>query len=320
MLPDEIGTVYFADILALEKAQATIDLGDHAGDGGLTGAGRTREHQVMRAVTDGEPAVLTAQRHCHRTLESGDLVLDLFQTDELAELLLGLGQQDRLALMGLGIDEILFAGFGFGVPGVGASGDAGGGRGVQSYARIGERMLDLGVLRIGGIQILKHLGSGLLVTVVAQIQSLGESTIGRRHFDWATGVFEVGQCRIDHAELGERDAQGDPHRMGCRGVQRLIGDHGSQQRDHIGPPLGPVLHGDGDPPGVEPPRAPRGHGGDQLVGLVVLTLVHECRRVSGSQGSVRAAMRAEVVVCSPTLGSVSACSISAFSGLAAYRS
>ncbi|SKW38714.1 Uncharacterised protein [Mycobacteroides abscessus subsp. abscessus] len=42
--------------------------------------------------------------------------------------------------------------------------------------------------------------------------------------------------------------------------------------------------------------------------------------VSGSQGSVRAAMRAEVVVCSPTLGSVSACSISAFSGLAAYRS
>lgn len=31
MLPDEIGTVYFADILALEKAQATMNLGDHAG-------------------------------------------------------------------------------------------------------------------------------------------------------------------------------------------------------------------------------------------------------------------------------------------------
>ena len=193
--------------------------------------------------------------------------------------MLGLGQQDRLALVSLRIDEILFGGLGFGIPGIGTGSDARGGRGVQTHTWIGERMLDLGVLRIGRVQILEHLGRGLFVTVVAQVERLGQRAVGGCHFDGTTGVFEVGEGGIDHAELGEGNPQGDPYGVGRGGVQGRIGDNGGQQRDDVGPTLGPVLHGDSGPAGVEPSGAPLGHGVDQLGSFDVVALVHEGRRI-----------------------------------------
>ena len=121
VLADEVGAVHLADGLLPQKAQAAVDLGDDAGDRGLTGSGRTREHQVVGALGDGQPALLAPQRHRHRALQPRDLILDLFEADELGELSLGLDQQVGLALLGARIDEIGFAGFGGRIPRVGCA-------------------------------------------------------------------------------------------------------------------------------------------------------------------------------------------------------
>lgn len=65
MLADEVGAMDLADVLPLQQAKAAIDLGDHPGNGGLAGPGRSRKHQVVRALGDREPTLLADQFHGH---------------------------------------------------------------------------------------------------------------------------------------------------------------------------------------------------------------------------------------------------------------
>ncbi len=106
MLADEVGAVHFADGLLLQQAEPAVDLGDHAGDGGLTGSRWTGEDQVVGALGYGQPALLAPDRHGHRAFQACDLILDLFEADEFGEFGLGLDEQVRLALLGAGVDEV----------------------------------------------------------------------------------------------------------------------------------------------------------------------------------------------------------------------
>ena len=125
------------------------------------------EHQVVGALGHFQPALLTHQLHCHRALEPRDLILDLLQADELVELTLGLGQQHGLALLGSRVDEIAGLGLGGRVPGVDARVDAVRGGGHDPEAGIRQRLFDLSVFRVGGVQVLQHLAGGVLVAVGA---------------------------------------------------------------------------------------------------------------------------------------------------------
>ena len=73
VLADQVGAVHLAHRLLLQKPEPAVDLGDHAGDRRLTGAGRAGEDQVVGALRDGQTAFLAPDRHGHRALQPGDL-------------------------------------------------------------------------------------------------------------------------------------------------------------------------------------------------------------------------------------------------------
>jgi hypothetical protein len=84
VLADQVGAVDFAHGFLLQQAQPAIDLGHDTGDRRLTGAGWAREHEMVGALRNGQAALLAPNRHGDRTFQPGDLVLDLFEADELA--------------------------------------------------------------------------------------------------------------------------------------------------------------------------------------------------------------------------------------------
>ena len=237
------------------QAQPAIDFGDDAGDGGLAGPGRPGEDQVVRALRYREPALLAHQFHGHRTLQPRHLVLDLLQSDEFGELAFGLMQQDGLAFVGRGIDEIVRVGLGSGIPRIGAGVDPARGGGHDPEAGIGQGLLDLLVLGVGRVQILQDLVCRLLVDVRAQHQRFGQRAVHRRDGDRAVGLLEIRQRRGEHAQPGQRGAEGDLGRVGERLVKLGVVDYRRQQLDDVRPALGAVIDHDRDPAGLAPARA-----------------------------------------------------------------
>ena len=77
-----------------------------------------------------------------------------------------------------------------------------------------KRLFDLFVLRVGRVQILQHLACRVLVDVHAQHERLGQRAVDGRHRDGTLGLLEIGQRRGEHAQPGQRGAQGDLGRVG----------------------------------------------------------------------------------------------------------
>ena len=170
-----------------------------------------------------------------------------------------------LALLGSGIDEIAWAGLGFGIPRVGARRNAVGGGGDQPEAGIRQRLLDLLVFGVGRVEILQDFLGAFLVDVRAQDEGLGQPAVHRRHRDRALGLLEIRQRRGEHAQASQRDAQGDLGRVGESRVELGVVDDRGQQLDDVRPALRAVVDHDCDPPGFAPARAARSDARDQLV-------------------------------------------------------
>ena len=197
------------------------------------------------------------------------MVFNLLQADEFIEFAFGLRQQHALALLSSGVDEIAGTGLGVGVPWIGASVDPVRGGGDDPETGVGQGLLDLFVLGVGGVQILQNLARRLLVDVRAQHKPLGQRAVDRRDGDGTVGLLEVGQCRGEHAQPGQRGAQGDLGRVREGLVEIRVVDDRRQQLDDVRPPLGAIVDDDGDPARLTPARPGLDQAGDDLVGLGV---------------------------------------------------
>ena len=301
MLADQVGAVHLADGLFPQQAQPAIDLGDHPRDGGLARSGRPGEHQVVGALGDGQPALLPSDRHRHRAFQPGDLVFDLVEADELGELGLGLHQQVRLAVLGPGVDEVRFPGLGVGIPRIGARLDARGCGGREPERGVGEGLFDLRVLGICGVELLQQLAGVVVLALGTQGQRLGQRAVGRGDGQRAVGLFEVRQCGGEHAQPGQRDAEGHPGGVSARVVEVRVGDHRRQHPHHVGPALGPVVDGYAHPAGLQPPGPVFQQLADQTLGsreICCLAAGHgvgkgEVRRGRGTETQVETGVIAE---------------------------
>lgn len=95
--------------------------------------------------------------------------------------------------MGGGVDEVLRAGLGFGIPRIGAGLDAGRIGGHDPETGVGQGLFDLFVLRVCRIQILQDLACRLFVDVHAQHERLGQRPVDGGHLHRTFGFLEVGQ-------------------------------------------------------------------------------------------------------------------------------
>ena len=139
--------------------------------------------------------------------------------------------------------------------------------GHDPEAGIGQRLFDLGVLRVGGVQVLQHLTRGVVVAVGTQRQRPGQPAVYRGDGDRAVRLLEVGQRRSKHPQPRQRDPERDLDGVREMLVEGGVVDDRRQQLDDVSPPLGAVVDGRRDPAGLPGARPPLADFADQFVGL-----------------------------------------------------